>query len=83
MNTAIAMEPSWIDLREAAALFGMSVESARNSVAMDRFPVPTYKLGKRRVIDKDVLAAFFAGQKAEGLQKLKDMPPMRTGKRRP
>lgn len=68
------IEKSWIDLKEAAPLFGMSFESLKNSVANDRFPVPTYKLGRRRVIDRDVLAAYFAGQKEEGLKALKERP---------
>lgn len=68
-------EQPWIDLKEAAPLFGMTFESIKNAVSLDKFPVPTYKLGRRRVIDRDVLAAFFAQQKSEGLADLKTRQP--------
>lgn len=67
-------EQTWIDVKDAAPLFGMSHEGIKNAISMDRFPCPTYKLGRRRVIDREVLAAFFAEQKAKGLQILKDRP---------
>jgi len=38
-----------------------------NLISRNKFPVPTYKLGKKRVIDLVVLRAFFEGKKAEGL----------------
>lgn len=37
-------------------------------VPEQRFPVPTYKLGKRVVADRAVVEAFFASRRAEGLK---------------
>jgi hypothetical protein len=67
-------EQTWVSLRDAAPLFGLSFETITNMVAQDKFPVPTYKLGRRRVIDKEVMQAFFDEQKAEGLRRLQSRP---------
>ena len=37
---------------------------------LTKFPVSTYKLGKKRVIDLAVLRAFFEAKRAEGLSRL-------------
>lgn len=60
----------WIDVKDAAELFGMTHQSAKNSISRETFPVPTYKLGKRRVIDRKVLAAYFATKESEGYRTL-------------
>ena len=65
------MQQSWIDIKDAAKLFGMTHVSVKNAITRETFPVPTYKLGKKRVIDRDVLAAFFADRKADGFKQLK------------
>lgn len=62
------MERPWLGLKEVADLFGMTLGSARNAIAEQRFPVPTYKLGKRVVADRAVVEAFFATRRAEGLK---------------
>jgi predicted DNA-binding transcriptional regulator AlpA len=62
------MERPWIALKELADLFGMTLGSARNAIAEQRFPVPTYKLGKRVVADRHVVDAFFATRRAEGMK---------------
>ena len=67
-------EQSWIDVREIAAQFGMTAASIKNAILEKRFPVPSYKLGKRHVIDRDVLAAYWAERKADGMKGLKEKP---------
>lgn len=62
------MERPWLGLKELSELFGMTLGSARNAIAEQRFPVPTYKLGKRVVADRAVVEAFFASRRAEGLK---------------
>jgi len=64
-------------------MLGMSYASAKNLVSLNKFPVPTYKLGRRRVVDRYVLKAFFAKQKTIGLGALKDAPVSLDGRRRP
>jgi hypothetical protein len=72
----------WLLLKDAAPMFGMSWDSIKNAVSEGRFPVDTYKLGKNRVIDKDVMNAYFAAQKARGLKTLEDNPPKRRERKR-
>lgn len=62
------MERPWIALKELADLFGMTLGSARNAIAEQRFPIPTYKLGKRVVADRTVVEQFFATRRQEGLK---------------
>lgn len=69
------MEQSWVPLKDVAHLFGMTFDSVKNLVAKDKFPVPTYRLGRMRVVDKDVLAAFWDQQRREGIRRLRDKPP--------
>jgi hypothetical protein len=64
------MERPWIGLKELADLFGVTLGSARNAIAEQRFPVPTYKLGKRVVADRHVVEQFFAARRAEGLKQV-------------
>jgi hypothetical protein len=64
--------PNWIDLREAAPLFGMTYPSCLNAVGQSRFPVPTYKLGRRRVISRAVLKQFLEELEAQQLAQLKE-----------
>lgn len=84
MNTAAATmnEQSWIDVREVAAQFGMTAPSIKNAILEKRFPVPTYKLGKRHVIDKDVLAFYWAERKADGMKGLKERPAQKQRAKR-
>lgn len=65
---------SWIGLKEAAPMFGMTFESVKNMVSKGKFLVPTYRLGRQRVIDREVLEAFFAEQRAEGMRRLQSRP---------
>ena len=67
-------DQTWIDLKDAAPLLGMTLGSARNLITLNKFPVPTYKLGRRTVVDRDVLNAFFAEQRAKGLARIKEAP---------
>jgi predicted DNA-binding transcriptional regulator AlpA len=64
------MERPWLGLKEVADLFGMTLGSARNAISEQRFPVPTYKLGKRVVADRAVVEQFFAARRAEGLKQI-------------
>jgi hypothetical protein len=67
---------TWIEIKDAAALFGMTLPSMHNAIQRGTFPVHTYKLGKKRVIDRDVLAEFFENKRAEGLSQLDGRRPI-------
>jgi hypothetical protein len=74
MEKTIEKQQSWISLKEAAPMFGMTFESVKNLVSKGKFLVPTYRLGKQRVIDREVLEAFFSEQRAEGMRRLQSRP---------
>lgn len=62
----------WVALKDVHAMYGMTLESARNAIARGTFPVPTYKLGKIIVIDKAVHEEFFAKKREIGLRALRN-----------
>jgi hypothetical protein len=62
------MEVPYLNTNELADLFGLTVKSFHQSIYLQRFPVPTYKLGKHRVADKLVVAAYFDRHRAAGLK---------------
>lgn len=80
--SAVLTEQSWIDVREAAPMFGMTAGAIKNAILENRFACPTYKLGKRHVIDRDVLEAFFSDHKAAGIKRLHE-PKEKAARRRP
>lgn len=80
--SAVVAEQPWIDVREAAPQFGMTAGAIKNAILENRFACPTYKLGKRHVIDRQVLAAFFSDQTAAGMKRLHE-PKEKAAKRRP
>ena len=70
----MTIDDTWIDLKDAAPKFGMSYGSAKNAVLLDRFPVRTYKVGRRVVIDRQVMAAYFEAQRIAGMKALEEAP---------
>lgn len=62
------MHQPWIELEELAPLFGVTPDTAKNKIAAGTFEVPTYKLGKKIVADREVVSAFFAAKRQEGLR---------------
>jgi len=64
------MEKPYLTMVELANLFGLTTQSLQNSIHEERFPVPTYKMGKFRVADKLVVQKYFDSRRAMGLSKL-------------
>jgi len=62
------MDKPYLTMQQLSDLFGMSLKGLHNAVHHNRFPVPTYKLGKFRVADKHVVQAYFDKQRTKGLQ---------------
>ena len=65
------MKP-WIDVKDLAPLLGVTYPTAKNKIALGTFEVPTYKLGKKIVADKEVVEAFFDAKRKEGFSALND-----------
>lgn len=60
----------YYELAEFSKLLGFAPRTAVNKIANETFPVKTYKLGKRRVADKAVVAAWFDKHRNDGLAAL-------------
>lgn len=60
----------WMTIQEAAPLFGMSYGAIMNQISAEKFPCPSYKLGRRRVMSREVVAAFFQAQTDNGLAQI-------------
>lgn len=63
-------EPPWVMVRDVCAMYGVTFETAKNKIHAGTFDVPTYKVGKHWVIDKEVHAAYFKRLREAGLQQL-------------
>ncbi len=70
----------WYALKDVAEDYGLTVDSARQSVRDGRFPVPTYKVGKLIVIDRAVHETYFRQKREEGLRVL-NLNKQLTGRR--
>jgi len=64
------MEKPYLTMLEIAELFGISKGALMNSISREKFPLPTYRLGRHRVADKQVVEAFFQARRVEGLQNI-------------
>jgi len=64
------MDKPYYQMAELAQLLGISLKGLHNSVHKENFQIPTYKLGKKRVADKQVVNQFFVNKRQEGLSKI-------------
>ena len=62
-------EKPYYTMTELADLISMSVKGLHNSMSKDSFPIPTYKLGKFRVADKEVVNLYFEEKRLESMRK--------------
>ena len=59
-------------MQELAEIMSMSLKGLHNALHNKQFPIPTYKLGKRRVADKEVVERFFDQKRSEGMDRMAD-----------
>ena len=65
------MTDLYFTTEELANLFGYaSMQSVHSAISKGTFPIPTYKLGKRRVGDREVVTAYFRYHREQGMQQL-------------
>ncbi len=58
---------------ELAELFCYSsAQSVHSAISRNSFPVPTYRCGKRRVADVEVVKAYFKHHRDQGIQQLSE-----------
>lgn len=68
----LTQESPWIPVEEVCeSHYGVSYATAKNKIAYGTFEVPTYKMGKKHVIDRAVHEAYFRRQREAGLLALK------------
>lgn len=77
MNEVVATEidgrtEPWVAVEAVCSQYGLQYPSAKHAIAEGRFPVPTYKVGRKLVIDKAVHVEYFKTHRAAGLHALKN-----------
>lgn len=60
-------ERVWLDIKDVCSDFGLSYSTAKNRIYFGTFPVPTYKVGKKIVVDRAVLDAYWQRKRDEQL----------------
>jgi hypothetical protein len=80
-NGKLPLQP-WVSIRDCCRLFGLRYTSAKIAINQDRFPVPTYKLGRMHVVDRDVMDRYFAERREQGLKQLNSAPPVKIDRRK-
>jgi predicted site-specific integrase-resolvase len=65
------METPWVAVRDVCHMYGVSYLTAKNKISAGTFDVPTYRVGKLHVIDKEVHEAYFRAMREAGLAALK------------
>jgi len=67
-------ELPYFKLDEIWEVFGYSSKSsAAAAIHHGDFPVPTYRMGRFRVADREVVRAYFRKHRSEGAKKLREM----------
>ncbi len=61
----------WVAIRDVCHMYGVTYETAKNKIHLGTFPVPTYKVGKKLVIDRVVHEQYFMHYRDAGLLHLK------------
>lgn len=61
-------ELPYLFVEELTVLFNYkNVESTQRAISRGTFPVATYRIGKRRVADREVVRAYFRKMRDDGL----------------
>jgi len=64
------VERPFYTVEELSEILEMRSKSILNAISAERFPIPTYKVGRHRVADREVVRQWFENQRAEGLSKI-------------
>lgn len=64
------IEQPWFEVQAVCHCFGVNFATAKNQISAGEFAVPTYKVGRKLVVDKEVFHKFFENKRAEGLRTL-------------
>lgn len=61
----------WVAVEDVCHMYGVTYATSKNQISAGTFPVPTYKVGKKHVIDRTVHESYFAHMREVGLAALK------------
>lgn len=65
-------EKPYIPLSQVCGLYGLTFRSAKNAILLGTFPVPTYKVRREIVIDREVHKSYFEIKRKSNLRALKN-----------
>lgn len=57
----------WVAVDAVCHMYGVTYGTAKNKIASGTFAVPTYKMGNKWVIDREVHERFFQEKRAAAL----------------
>lgn len=61
----------YLDTEELTTVFNYkNVESTRRAMSRGTFPIATYRMGKQRVADREVVKEYFRRMRDEGMDEL-------------
>lgn len=63
-------EMPWVAVKDVCQMYGVTYETAKNKIHAGTFDVPTYKVGKVLVIDREVHETYFRNMRLAGLRAL-------------
>ena len=73
MDLGAEMTNPYFTTEELAELFGYaSAQSVHSAISRGTFPCPTYRAGKRRVADCEVVTAYFRHHREQGIKELSE-----------
>lgn len=70
MNDDLKNDVPWVALKDVCAAYGLGFATAKFQASKGVFPVTTYKVGKKVVIDKEVHRNYFLSKREIGLNAL-------------
>lgn len=71
MTVASSLDVPWVAVEAVCHMYGVTYATAKKKIQEDTFAVPTYKVGKTPVIDKEVHEKYFRDKREAGLRLLK------------
>jgi hypothetical protein len=71
--------PAGMSIERLARRFGLTTSGIYAVIGKGRFPIPTFRSGKRRYADPRIVRDYFAAKRAEGLATLEGAATGKTG----
>ncbi len=67
-------DPPWFSIDQVYPVLGYrNRRAAVRAIRIGTFPLPTYLIGRKRVVDREVSLVFFKRHRMQGLEQLERM----------